>query len=198
VISGLDKFPKIDPEVRDRLNAEYKAKGIEVLQQQLQKLDPSYFEKVDKENPHRLIRALEVCIGSGKPYSYYLGAKKKPRNFETLTIGISAERPLIYDRINRRVDQMMVDGLLAEVQGLMVHRERNALQTVGYKELFQYLEGTWTLDFAISEIKKNTRRFAKRQLTWFRKNEETLWVSYDIAFKDLVSLVERNLSHKKE
>lgn len=193
LLYGLDKFPKIDPHVRQGLNTDYSENGIETLQRQLNSLDPGYFQKVDLGNPHRLIRALEVCIGTGKPYSFFLSAEKKPRPFETLTIGISADRPLIYGLINARVDQMIAEGLVAEVESLKQYKQLNALQTVGYKELFLYLDGIWTLDFAISEIKKNTRRFAKRQMTWFRKNRETLWVPYDIKTKDLVSMVERKL-----
>ncbi|HDZ14563.1 hypothetical protein LCGC14_1504610 [marine sediment metagenome] len=186
VTQGLDKFPKINPEVRKGLNAELKENGIESLQVRLEKLDPDYYGKVDNQNPHRLIRALEVCLGSGKPYSYFLSAEKKARSFDILTVGITADRPLIYERINTRVDKMLADGLLAEVEKVLPYRELNALNTVGYKELFKYLDGTSTLEFAISEIKKNTRRFAKRQMTWFRKKEKTLWVPYNISSKELI------------
>ena len=193
VTHGLNTFPQINPEVRKGLNADFKTNGIKSLQAQLEKYDPEYFKKVDHQNPHRLIRALEVCIGSGKPYSVFLSAEKQFRPFDTLTIGITAERSLIYERINTRVDQMMVDGLLAEVEKLTPYRNLNALNTVGYKEIFSYLDGTSTLDFAVAEIKKNTRRFAKRQMTWFKKNQETLWVAHDLKETSLLPLVEQRL-----
>ena len=193
VIYGLDKFPKIDSNVRSSLNDNFAVEGIEYLQAQLQRLDPDYFNKVDKMNPHRLIRALEVCIGSGKPYSHYLSAEKKTRFFDTLTIGITADRSLINERIDRRVDKMITDGLVDEVRGLIKHRGLNALRTVGYKELFQHFDGTWDINFAISEIKKNTRRFAKRQMTWFKKNQEIIWIPHDIDFENLVPWVEKKL-----
>lgn len=193
VTKGLDKFPKIDLNIRKQLNKIYVENGIEKLRQQLKEEDPSYYEKVDKENPHRLIRALEVCFGTGKPYSSFLAKKKRSRPFRTITIGLKANRQLVYDRINSRVDDMIGNGLVSEVEKLKEHPDLNALQTVGYKELFNYLEGNWTLDFAISEIKKNTRRFAKRQMTWFRKNDDTLWVPYDINRNALISEVENKM-----
>jgi len=124
------------------------------------------------------MRALEVCIGTGKPYSSFLNQKKNTRNFTPILIGLEAERSVIYDRINQRVDIMMNEGLLAEAKELFPHKELNALQTVGYRELFSFFEGEITLEFAIEEIKKNTRRFAKRQLTWFKRNEATKWFDY--------------------
>ena len=130
------------------------------------------------DNPHRVIRALEICLGSGKPYSSFLNKDKTKRPFTTITIGLTADREIIYNRINQRVDIMMANGLLDEAKTLYPHKSLNALNTVGYKELFNYLDGTWTLDFAVSEIKKNTRRFAKRQMTWFRKDKSILWFDY--------------------
>jgi len=193
VTQGLDKFPKIDPEIRKRLNKSYVEDGIEKLQQQLETEDPVYYEKMDIENPHRLIRALEVCLGTGKPYSSFLKKGKETRPFRTITIGLKADRQFVYDRINARVDQMIAQGLVQEVEKLKKHQNLNALQTVGYKELFNYFEGNWTLDFAISEIKKNTRRFAKRQMTWFRKNENTVWVPHDIETDALFSVIENKM-----
>ncbi len=194
VTKGLDKFPKIDPDIRKQLNKVYEENGIEKIQEHLKVADSAYYQKVDKENPHRLIRALEVCIGTGKPYSSFLAKAKISRPFRTIIIGLKADRQSVYDRINTRVDDMIAQGLVSEVEKLKKHRNLNALQTVGYKELFNYFEGIWTLDFAISEIKKNTRRFAKRQMTWFKKNENTVWVPYDIGSQGLISRVENEVS----
>tara|TARA_E500000318_G_scaffold26489_1_gene26540 strand:- start:2708 stop:3502 length:795 start_codon:yes stop_codon:yes gene_type:complete len=179
VISGLDKFPEIDPQIRETLNKELEENGLESLQKELKQSDPEYYKTVDLENPHRLIRALEVCRAAHKPYSSFLNRQKPERPFKSLYIGIDASREVVYDRINARVDFMMEAGLFEEVKKLYSHKKLNALQTVGYKELFEYIDGKCSLEFAISEIKKNTRRFAKRQLTWLRKNESILWVPYD-------------------
>ncbi|GAA4278523.1 tRNA (adenosine(37)-N6)-dimethylallyltransferase MiaA [Aquimarina mytili] len=186
VTKGLDSFPEIDIEIRKKLQKEYSDKGIEHLQKQLQALDPIYYEKVDIHNTHRIMRALEVCISSGKPYSSFLTATKKTRPFNTIKIGITAEREIIYNRINQRVEIMIEDGLLEEVKSLYKYRSLNALNTVGYKEIFNYLDHTWDLDFAISEIKKNTRRFAKRQLTWFRKDTEITWFDFEADLDSVV------------
>ncbi len=193
VVKGLDKFPKVDPKIRIQLNQTLHKHGIEPLQKQLKQLDPSYYERVDLENPHRLIRALEVCIGSGQPYSSFVGQEKPKRPFRTITIGINASREIIYNRINTRVDLMINEGLLEEAKLLYHHKELNALQTVGYKELFVHLDGEADLDHAISEIKKNTRRFAKRQLTWFRKSENIQWIDHEYVIKDVIQTIEGNL-----
>ena len=179
VTKGLNKFPKINPQIRERLNAKLKNKGLATLQEELQCLDPEYYAKVDKENPHRIIRALEVCIGTEQPYSSFITNQKDSRPFKVISVGITADREVIYDRIHKRVDIMMQNGLLKEVSALENYQHLNALQTVGYRELFKYLNKEWTLDFAVSEIKKNTRRFAKRQQTWFKKNESTIWIPYN-------------------
>lgn len=193
VIKGLDEFPKVDPQIREDLNEQLATKGIVSLQEKLKVLDPVYYEKVALENPHRLIRALEICIGSGKPYSSFLKDKAANRNFKTIKIGLSADRPIMYDRINRRVDIMMNEGLLEEAKALHPHKMLNALQTVGYRELFNYFDGDWTLDFAVSEIKKNTRRFAKRQGTWFQKDEKTLWFDYEENVANIIEEIENIL-----
>ncbi|MEQ5792780.1 tRNA (adenosine(37)-N6)-dimethylallyltransferase MiaA [Muricauda sp. NFXS6] len=179
VVSGLNEFPEVDPEIREKLNQQLEEEGLEPLQNELKQRDPKYYKSVDLDNPHRLIRALEVCIASNKPYSSFLNLPKPKRSFKTLYVGIDAPREVIYDRINTRVDLMMDAGLLNEVKKLYPHKKLNALQTVGYKELFEYIEAQSTLEFAVSEIKKNTRRFAKRQLTWLRKNNGILWIPYD-------------------
>jgi len=178
VSKGLDEFPDIDPTIRTKLNATLEHKGLKVLQEQLKQLDPESFQNVAIENPHRVIRALEVSIGSGKPYSSFLNSEDKKRHFKTLTVGLTADREIIYNRINARVDLMMEGGLLEEAKRLYPKKHFNALNTVGYKELFKYFDGEWDLEFAVSEIKKNSRRFAKRQLTWFKKNQQTLWFDY--------------------
>lgn len=193
VAKGLDNFPAVDSSIREDLNVLFNNKGIIALQEKLATLDPEYYNKVDKDNPHRLIRALEVCIGSGKPYSTFLNQEKPKRPFSIITVGIMADREIIYDRINTRVDIMVQNGLLEEAKALLEHQNLNALQTVGYRELFQFFSGNWTLEFAISEIKKNTRRFAKRQLTWFKRNKETHWVNYNDDSKEIIEAIEDKL-----
>lgn len=190
VLKGLDDFPKVDPTIREDLNKTLETKGIEALQEQLQTLDPTYYATVAKENPHRLIRALEICIGTEKPYSSFLNRKKNTRNFTAIKVGLTADREIMYDRINKRVDIMMQEGLLEEVKKLHQYKDLNALQTVGYRELFEYLDGNCELEFAVSEIKKNTRRFAKRQGTWFRKDQEILWFDFQEDIKNIVSKIE--------
>ena len=189
VVNGLDTFPEVGPKIREALNIELATKGIEFLQKELEEADPAYFQKADIENPHRLIRALEVYRTSGKPFSSFLNKNRDKRNFDTIYVGLTADRKIIYDRINKRVDKMMDDGLLSEVKKLYEHRELNALQTVGYRELFQYLENTLTIDKALDEIKKNTRRFAKRQATWFRKNEEINWFDYNVSPIEIIEFI---------
>lgn len=189
VTKGLDNFPDVNPEIRQSLNEQLENEGLESLQKQLKELDLKSYETIAIDNPHRVIRALEICIGTQKPYSSFLNKPKEPRFFKTITVGLTADRELIYERINSRVDIMQQAGLLDEVKSLENKKHLNALNTVGYKELFNYFDGTWTLDFALSEIKKNSRRFAKRQLTWFKKNQDTLWFDYqeklDTIIKDI-------------
>lgn len=191
VTKGLDNFPDVDPSIREQLNTDLKTKGLSFLQEQLKALDPESYRVIAIDNPHRVIRALEICLGSRKPYSSFLNKGKTKRPFTTITIGLTADREIMYDRINQRVDIMMANGLLDEAKTLYPHKSLNALNTVGYKELFNYLEGTWTLDFAISEIKKNTRRFAKRQMTWFRKDKSILWFDYQTPLELIISEVNK-------
>ncbi len=193
VLKGFDDFPEIDPSVREALAVKFESNGIGYLQQELQRLDPDYFLAVDTGNPQRMMRALEVTIGSGKPFSSYLKGQTTKRNFTPILIGLTAEREVMYDRINRRVDIMMADGLLDEAKKLYPHRELNALQTVGYRELFDYIEGKYDLDFAFAEIKKNTRRFAKRQMTWFRKNPAIEWFDFDIPAETIISHIDKKI-----
>jgi len=195
VLEGLDYFPEVSLEIRQELNLKLEKEGLDSLQQQLHKLDPDYYKIVDLENPHRVIRALEVCISSGKPYSSFLNQPKQERNFTAISIGLSAKREIIYDRINRRVDLMIAEGLLDEAKALFPKRELNALNTVGYKELFSYLEGKDSLETAVSEIKKNTRRFAKRQLTWFRKDQEINWFDYKTPVEEIQQFLDSKIKN---
>ena len=191
VVKGLDYFPEVASEVRTSLNKTFETQGIIPLQEELLKVDPAYYKNVDIQNHHRLIRALEIYRGSGQPYSSFLNQAPQPRNFDTLLIGLNAQRETLYERINKRVDHMIEDGLVEEARLLLPYRGQNALQTVGYREMFEYFDGTWTLDQAISEIKKNTRRFAKRQLTWFRKNEAILWFDYTTPSSEIITYIEK-------
>lgn len=193
VVNGLDEFPEVDPGIRAELNQELDKNGLSSLQEELKRKDPSYYKIVDLENPHRLIRALEVCRASGQPFSSFLNRPRPKRPFKTLYIGLEAPREVIYERINQRVDLMMEKGLLDEAQQLYPNQKLNALQTVGYKELFEYLDGHCTLESAVSEIKKNTRRFAKRQLTWLRKNNDILWVPYDGKPEKVLQMIKDRL-----
>ncbi|MEO8932854.1 MAG: tRNA (adenosine(37)-N6)-dimethylallyltransferase MiaA [Xanthomarina sp.] len=193
VINGLDNFPEIDSKIRESLNLQLEVEGLEVLQKKLEVLDPESFKNITIENPKRVIRALEICIGSGQPYSSFLNKDKNQRAFKTINLGLTAERDVMYSRINQRVDIMMQNGLLEEVIPLQNKQNLNALNTVGYKELFKYLKGEWPLDFAISEIKKNSRRFAKRQLTWFRKKENHLWFDYKTPLETIIETINTTL-----
>lgn len=179
VTEGLDEFPEVSPEIRERLNQDFAEKGIEYLQNTLQQLDPEYFQQVDIHNYKRIIRALEICIGTGKSYSSFRKNNVEKRPFKVLKIGLEMDRAMLYERINHRVDLMMEAGLLEEAQKWHPHKELNALQTVGYREFFDYFEGKISLDFAIEEVKKNSRRFAKRQMTWFRKDATIQWFPYN-------------------
>lgn len=170
VCKGLDDFPPVPDSIREELNLRHQNEGLDALKEELMKLDPDYHELVDSSNPHRIIRAIEVCMVSGKPFSSFRKQQAKKRNFKTVKIILNREREELYSRINKRVDEMMTEGLLEEVKKLYDYKDCNALQTVGYKELFAYFDGEWDLETAIEEIKKNTRRYAKRQMTWFRRD----------------------------
>ena len=194
VVKGLDDFPEIDPAIRENLNTELELHGLEPLQQELQQVDPVQYEAMDIQNPQRVVRALEVFRSTGKPISSFHTKKPAQRPFNTLYIGLNAERETVYERINTRVDHMMEEGLLEEAEALREHASLNALQTVGYKELFAYFEGETDLDTAVSEIKKNTRRFAKRQGTWFRKNEGIVWFDYQTPISEIVDYIKKALA----
>lgn len=190
VINGLDEFPTVNKSVREKLNYRLKTEGIEHLQNQLKELDIETYNQIAIDNPHRVIRALEICIGTGKTYSSFKNKPKATRSFTPIKIGLTADREVIYDRINRRVDIMLEKGLIEEAKKLHALKHLNALQTVGYRELFSFFDGTIDFDFAISEIKKNSRRFAKRQMTWFKKDENTLWFDYQIPISEITSKID--------
>ena len=196
VLKGFDEFPEIDPAIRTEVNAKYEQLGIGYLQEQLQKLDPTYYQNITidnpqtLQNPQRMMRFVEVCIGSGKPYSSFLNQKKNNRSFTPILIGLEADRAVMYNRINQRVDIMINEGLLAEAKKIYPHKELNALQTVGYRELFSNFDGEIKLDFAIEEIKKNTRRFAKRQLTWFKRDTNTKWFDFLTPKEEIIKYVD--------
>jgi len=192
VLKGLDYFPSVDPKIRENLNKQLKEKGFKTLQEQLRKLDIETFNTIAIENPHRVIRALEVCIGSGNTYSSYKNKAKTPRNFTSIKIGLTADRPVLYNRINMRVDIMMKKGLLKEAKELYPLKKLNALQTVGYRELFDFFDDKITLDFATEEIKKNSRRFAKRQITWFKKDTNILWFDYLTPKEKIINAIKQN------
>jgi tRNA dimethylallyltransferase len=179
VCKGFDELPEADPAIREKIDNILLNEGIESLQKMLKELDPVYYQKVDPGNPQRLSRALEVCLSSGKPYSALREGKIKDRNFKIIKIGLNIDRETLYDRINKRVEKMMEDGLLNEVRSLVPYKNANALQTVGYKELFDYLEDKIDLKTSIELIKQNTRKFAKRQLTWFKRDQEMKWFAPD-------------------
>ena len=175
LINGLDEMPEIDLAVRDQLNNLFKTEGISPIREQLAKHDPEYYAKVDQQNPQRMIRGLEVFLSTGQKLSSMLSATKKERPFNIIKVGLNTERATLYNRINSRVDKMMHDGLVEEVKSLTEFRSYNALNTVGYSEIFDYLDQKLSIEEAVSNIKQNTRRFAKRQLTWFRRDEEIRW-----------------------
>lgn len=200
VLKGFDEFPEIDPSVRAEINIKYDAFGIDYLQEQLNALDSDYFQKLQTENPQtlqnpqRMKRFVEVCIGSGKPYSSFIGKRKNTRNFTPIIIGLEAEREIMYDRINQRVNIMLNEGLLAEVKTLYPNKQLNALQTVGYRELFDYFDEKSDLTFAIEQIKMNTRRFAKRQMTWFKRTENVSWFDFLTDRDQILSIIKSKIN----
>lgn len=192
VIEGMDKLPKPQEGLRELLNQNYKEKGINFIRERLNKIDPFYYKTVDISNPQRMIRAIEVFETTGIPFSIWRKNNKKERNFKTLSIGLNIERTLLYNQINQRVDDMINNGLLKEVETLLPFKEYSPLKTVGYTELFDYIDGNYTLDEAIEKIKQNTRKYAKRQLTWFRKNQNTVWFNPN-EIQAVVNYIESNI-----
>ena len=179
VCNGIDDIPTIDHHTRETLKQRLADEGLEALCEELRQRDPEHYAIVDRRNPRRVVHALEICLMTGKTYTSFRKAQKKLRPFRIVKIGLDREREELYRRINQRTDQMMSDGLLDEVRRLLPYRQANALNTVGYKELFDYLDGRWPLDEAVERIKGNTRRYARKQLTWFRRDREITWYHPD-------------------
>jgi tRNA dimethylallyltransferase len=198
LINGIDEFPEIETSIRNDLNTQLQKEGLKSLQDELKQKDPEYYDKVDINNPHRLIRALEVCRSSGSPYSSFLNKSSNKLPYRILHFGIEIERALLYNRINKRVDLMVHEGLFTEVQNLVQHKELNALNTVGYKEAFSFFDNQISREHAIEEIKKNSRRYAKRQLTWYRKNEDIHWVGFELSRSHQLQKIKSRIENKRE
>lgn len=179
VCQGIDDIPTISDSVRQQMRERYENEGLETLAAELERLDPAYFAQCDIRNPKRVIHALEICHMTGRTYTSFRVRKIKERPFRIIKIGLCRERGELFGRIGRRTDQMLSAGLLDEARRVLPHRDCNSLNTVGYKELFKYLDGEWTLDFALEKIKRNTRVYAKKQMTWFKKDPEIAWFHPD-------------------
>jgi tRNA dimethylallyltransferase len=194
VCDGLDVYPTVDENIRVELNQLLEKEGIEALQKELEVADPVYYSKVDVSNPHRLIRALEIFRGTGEPFSSFQGKNKVQRPFKVIKIGIDWDRAELYDRINRRVDLMLEAGLLEEAKALYPQRALNALQTVGYREFFDYFDAKTSLEEATELVKRNTRRYAKRQLTWLRKEKELHWIKAGTSGEEVIRFLKTKLN----
>jgi len=179
VCNGIDDIPTVDDKTRNALKQRLADEGLDALCEQLRELDPEHYEVVDRKNPRRVVHALEICLMTGRTYTSFRTNARKERPFRIIKIGLTRDREVIYNRINQRVDDMMQAGLLDEARSLHHLRHLNALNTVGYKEMFTYLDGTWTLDEAIERLKGNTRRYARKQLTWYKRDPEMTWFSPD-------------------
>ncbi len=179
VCNGIDDIPTVDDGIRALMKRRLAEEGLEALAEELRRLDPEHYETVDRQNPRRVVHALEICHMTGQTYTSFRKAQKKERPFGIVKIGLNRDRQELYDRINQRVDQMMADGLLKEAEGLLAYRNENALNTVGYKELFNYFDGIWSLEEAVERIKGNTRRYARKQLTWFKRDPQMRWFHPD-------------------
>jgi tRNA dimethylallyltransferase len=195
LIDGLDDFPTIRNGLREEIIAQYDTHGLFYLQENLALLDPEYYHFLNEnnpqtlQNPQRMMRFLEVCLSSGLPYSTFINKKNSSRNFKTILIGLQADREVLYQRINHRVDLMVKEGLIEEAKALYQYKKLNALQTVGYKELFDCFDGQLSQDEAIEKIKQNTRNFAKRQITWFKKNSNVKWFDYQVEYDDVLDYI---------
>ncbi len=194
VCEGVDSFPEIPETIRVELKERFEKEGIEHLREELSKLDPLYFAKVDLNNPHRIIRALEVCIASNLPFSSFQGKEREKRNFNILKFALNWDRNILYDRINRRVENMVSEGLEKEAQKLYPKKYLNALQTVGYQEFFDSFEGKMTKKEAIDKIKQHSRNYAKRQLTWLRKEKDINWIEMPAKSAEIIQMIEENIA----
>lgn len=179
VCNGIDDIPTVRDDIRQEMKRRYQEEGLEALCADLQRLDPEHYAIVDRQNYRRVIHALEICYQTGRTYTSYRTQSRKERPFRLVKIGLNRDREELYNRINKRVDQMMSEGLLDEVKALLPYRDNNALNTVGYKELFDYIDGRWSLDEAVERIKGNTRRYARKQLTWFKRDQQMRWFHPD-------------------
>ena len=190
VCKGLDEMPHVSVELRKQVQQQYAANGLEWLQAQVKETDPQYFGEADIQNPQRLLHALEICLAGGRPYSSFRLGSRKERPFRVVKIGLTRPREELYTRINARVDNMLAQGLLEEVRAVESLRHLNALNTVGYKEMFRYLDGEWTLEAAADMVRQNSRHYAKRQLTWFNADPEMHWVNLTDTPKDLTNVMQ--------
>ena len=179
VCNGIDDIPTVDEKTRTLMKRRLAEEGLEKLVEELRRIDPEHYEVVDRQNPRRVVHALEICHMTGQTYTSFRKAEKKQRPFEIIKIGLNREREELYNRINSRVDSMMEQGLLKEAEKMLPYRQANALNTVGYKELFSYFDGIWELDDAVERIKGNTRRYARKQLTWFKRDQQIKWFHPD-------------------
>lgn len=179
VCNGIDDIPSVNENIRQQVKSLYEADGLDIIKEKLKKLDPEYFEIVDKNNPKRVIHALEICLSTGKTYTSFRTNTKKERNFRIIKIGLNRDRDELYSRIDKRVDLMIENGLMEEAKQMYPHKELNSLNTVGYKELFNYFDGKCTLDEAIFKIKSNTHKYCRKQLTWFKRDKDIHWFNPD-------------------
>ena len=179
VCNGIDDIPTVRDDIRNEMKRRYQEEGLDALCEDLRRLDPEHYEVVDRQNHRRVIHALEICYQTGKTYTSFRTQKRKERPFQIVKIGLTRDRQELYDRINQRVDTMMSEGLLDEVRSVSAYRSTNALNTVGYKELFDYIDGRWPLEEAVERIKGNTRRYARKQLTWYKRDDQVTWFHPD-------------------
>lgn len=194
VCKGIDDIPTVDADTRQMILEKYEREGLQQLSDELRLLDPEYYNEADIKNPKRVMHALEICYMTGKPYSSFRKQAKKERPFNIIKVGLRREREELYERINRRVDIMIKQGLVDEVRQFLHLKEHNSLNTVGYKEIFKYLDGEWTLPFAIEKIKQNTRIYSRKQVTWYRKDEEIAWF-HPTETERIIAYIEENLKH---
>ena len=192
VCKGIDDIPTVDNDTREMIKEKFEREGLEQLSRELRLLDPLYYEEADIENPKRVMHALEICYMTGKPYSSFRNGKKRERPFNIIKIGLQREREELYERINRRVDIMIEQGLIEEAKKFYHMRHHNSLNTVGYKEIFKYLDGEWELPFAIDKIKQNTRIYSRKQMTWYRHDEEVTWFHPE-KIGDIIEFIDNNM-----